>query len=97
MDVKLLSHYMSCDAFFAKTDCVMVLANIVQKNITKLILIIPNGLCLVILYTMKHEIQSMYRTILILIILTILRNHLPDFCPVEYIAKYRLYSVTIAW
>ena len=43
----------------------MVLANIVQKNITTLILILPNGLCLVILYTMKHEIQSMYRTILI--------------------------------
>ena len=45
----------------------MVLANIVQKNITTLILILPNGLCLVILYTMKHEIQSMYRTILIYI------------------------------
>ena len=45
----------------------MVLANIVQKNITTLILILPNGLCLVILYTMKHEIQSMYRTILLYI------------------------------
>ena len=75
----------------------MVLANIVQKNITTLILILPNGLCLVILYTMKHEIQSMYRTVLIVMILTTLCNSLSDFCPEEYIVKYRLYSVTLFW
>ena len=75
----------------------MVLANIVQKNITTLILILPNGLRLVILYTMKHEIQSMYRTVLIVMILTTLCNSLSDFCPEEYIVKYRLYSVTLSW
>ena len=41
----------------------MVHANIVETNITTLILILPNGLGLVILYTMKYEIQSVYRTV----------------------------------
>ena len=56
---------MSSDAFLLKTDWVMVLANIVQRNITTLILILPNGPGLVILYTMKYEIQSVYRALIV--------------------------------
>ena len=70
----------------------MVLANIVQKNITTLILILPNGLCLVILYTMKHEIQSMYRTVLIVMILTTLRNSLSDYIVGIYCKISALFS-----
>ena len=43
----------------------MVHANIVETNITTLILILPNGLGLVILYTMKYEIQSVYRAVVL--------------------------------
>ena len=60
----LLSHQLELRCLFDKLDCVMVHANIVETNITTLILILPNGLGLVILYTMKYEIQSVYRAAL---------------------------------
>merc|ERR1711974_123827 len=60
-----LSHQHELRCLFDKLICVMVHANIVETNITTLILILPNGLGLVILYTMKYEIQSVYRAVVL--------------------------------
>ena len=59
-------HKLELRCLYDKTDCVMVHSNIVETNITTLILILPNGLGLVILYTMKYEIQSVYRAIILI-------------------------------
>ena len=58
-------HKLELRCLYDKTDCVMVHSNIVETNITTLILILPNGLGLVILYTMKYEIQSVYRAVVL--------------------------------
>ena len=69
MDVESVSliYYhtnLSCDAFLINWLCHGSCKHSwVETNITTLILILPNGLGLVILYTMKYEIQSVYRTV----------------------------------